>query len=217
MADITINVTDVVKSNNVKTFSNKTMSYTQNSITVHTSGVVNLSTQLALKADLISPSFTTPALGTPSSGNLSNCTGVPITGITGYLGVVMSAPVAIFSAPADSATYYAGAHNLTMTTTQGNRRVYFTKAMTIKYIGLEYLITGVLGTTEAITVNARLNQTTDTLISSAVTWDALNVYFSNNALSLAVVAGDYIEFKHATPPWLTNPTNINFSWYIYGE
>ena len=30
---------------------------------------------LALKADLISPSFTTPILGTPASGNLVNCTG----------------------------------------------------------------------------------------------------------------------------------------------
>lgn len=39
MADITVNINDVVKSNNVKTFSNKTMSYTQNNITVHTSGV----------------------------------------------------------------------------------------------------------------------------------------------------------------------------------
>lgn len=31
-------------------------------------------TALNLKADLISPSFVTPALGTPASGNLSNCT-----------------------------------------------------------------------------------------------------------------------------------------------
>jgi hypothetical protein len=31
-------------------------------------------TALDLKANIISPSFTTPALGTPSSGNLANCT-----------------------------------------------------------------------------------------------------------------------------------------------
>jgi hypothetical protein len=38
---------------------------------------------LALKAPLISPSFTTPALGTPSSGTLTNCTGLPQAGVVG--------------------------------------------------------------------------------------------------------------------------------------
>jgi len=38
--------------------------------------------QLALKANLISPSFTTPALGTPSSGTLTSCSGLPVSGIT---------------------------------------------------------------------------------------------------------------------------------------
>jgi len=44
----------------------------------------SITTALALKANLISPSFTTPALGTPSSGTLTNCTGLPVsTGISG--------------------------------------------------------------------------------------------------------------------------------------
>jgi len=37
--------------------------------------------QLALKAPLISPAFTTPNLGTPSAGTLTNCTGLPIAGL----------------------------------------------------------------------------------------------------------------------------------------
>jgi hypothetical protein len=41
---------------------------------------------LALKAPLISPSFTTPVLGTPASGTLTGCTGLPLTtGVTGVL------------------------------------------------------------------------------------------------------------------------------------
>lgn len=41
-----------------------------------------MQTALDLKANLISPSFTTPALGTPSAGTLTNCTGLPISGVT---------------------------------------------------------------------------------------------------------------------------------------
>ena len=33
-------------------------------------------------AGTTSPTFVTPALGTPSSGNLSNCTGLPVSGIS---------------------------------------------------------------------------------------------------------------------------------------
>jgi hypothetical protein len=35
---------------------------------------VNISVAIATKADLNSPTLVTPALGTPSSGNLANCT-----------------------------------------------------------------------------------------------------------------------------------------------
>lgn len=44
----------------------------------------NIAIAVATKADLISPTFTTPVLGTPTSGTLTNCTGLPVsTGVAG--------------------------------------------------------------------------------------------------------------------------------------
>ena len=39
-------------------------------------------TALNLKAPLISPALVTPNIGTPSAGTLTNCTGLPLAGIT---------------------------------------------------------------------------------------------------------------------------------------
>ena len=63
---------------------------------------VNIAVAVATKADLVSPSFTTPVLGTPTSGTLTNCTGLPVaTGISGLgTGVATALAVNVGSAGA---------------------------------------------------------------------------------------------------------------------
>ena len=63
---------------------------------------VNIAVAVATKADLVSPSFTTPVLGTPTSGTLTNCTGLPVaTGVSGLgTGVATALAVNVGSAGA---------------------------------------------------------------------------------------------------------------------
>jgi hypothetical protein len=61
-----------------------------------------------------------------------------------------------------------------------------------------------------------LNNATDTLIQTVSSASASRV-FTNNALNIAVVAGDYIEIKSVNPTWVTNPLTTVFGGYLYIE
>lgn len=73
---------------------------------------------------------------------------------------------------------------------------------------------GTNGTNENCTLAIRLNNTTDTNISTTVTLNSASVAVSNAALSISVSAGDYIEFKFISPTWATNPTDVGLSMSI---
>jgi hypothetical protein len=75
---------------------------------------------------------------------------------------------------------------------------------------------GTAGTGETWACNIRLNNTTDTLVQSLASTAAYRVW-SNTGLSIAVVAGDYIEIKLVNPTWVTNPANVRFGAAIYIE
>lgn len=118
--------------------------------------------------------------------------------------------VATFS-PSDATTYYVGTVPITPATTAGLRRIYFPRAATIKSVRLYIMIGGTAGTTEATSFYVRLNNATDTTISTTATLDANNLVTAS-ALSIAIAAGDYVEIKMVAPTWATNPTNV----FIYG-
>jgi len=63
----------------------------------------NISTAIATKADLVSPSLVTPALGTPSAGVVTNLTGTASININGTVGATTAATGAFTTATVSTA------------------------------------------------------------------------------------------------------------------
>lgn len=122
---------------------------------------------------------------------------------------------ALTSSPADGATVYFGQLPKAPVTTANTSKVYIRKAGTIKMANI-YCYSGTAGTAEAWSLYIRKNNTTDTLIQT-LSVSASERVFTNSALSIAVVAGDYIEIKGIQPTWATNPLTTIYGGYIYIE
>lgn len=136
-------------------------------------------------------------------------------------GSTTSAPMFIglyggVATPVQNTNYYFGApvqvSTSSMTTTATRRRFYFPSAGTITKAYVTVVNDGgTAGTSETSTLYIRLNNSTDTSISSSIVTNSTGT-FNNTGLSLAVSAGDYIELKWATPTtYSTAPTNIEMS------
>ena len=118
-------------------------------------------------------------------------------------------------APADSTTYYLSPHaSFGLATAVANHKFYVMRAGKITGIRLFGSVGG-LGTAENSTVSFRLNDTTDTTVSSVVVFNATPFTIVNTSLSVAVAVGDFFNIKIATPAWVTNPTSVNMYAMVY--
>jgi hypothetical protein len=115
----------------------------------------------------------------------------------------------------DAQTIYFGMLPKAPITTSNVSKVYIRATGTIKRAEI-YCYSGTAGTAEAWSLYIRKNNTTDTLIATVAAATNERV-FTNSALSIAVVAGDYIEIKAVNPTWVTNPLTCIFGGYIYIE
>jgi hypothetical protein len=113
----------------------------------------------------------------------------------------------------DAQTLYWGGMLVAPSTTANRWRVYIPFAGVIKAARI-YSYAGTAGTAEAWTMSIRKNNSADTLIASvaAATNDRL---WANDALAIAVVAGDYIEIKEVCPTWATNPATVTRTGVIF--
>lgn len=123
--------------------------------------------------------------------------------------------IVTFSAnPADATTYFlAMSQAMTTYTASGNAdtRLYIPITGTITKCYGTATVSGTLGSAGSSTVAIRLNNSSDTTVTSSLSMTTADNAFSNAGLSISVTAGDYIEFKVTTPTWATNPLAVRMA------
>lgn len=159
----------------------------------------------------------TETWATPStSGNVLKSDGTNWTSaIPG--GYTLQMQLGTVGNPADATTYFFRyGSTITASTASGgaSQQLFIPVAGTIKACYGSFLIGG-LASNENVSLIIRVNNTTDVTVSSTIQMTANPTTFSNNALSQAVSAGDYIEIKMVCPTWGTNPGNVTASLTVY--
>ncbi len=122
----------------------------------------------------------------------------------------------VINGPADSTTYYLVCANMDPTnfntSTIGNRAsclFVMPKAVTInKVVGAVVVTTP--GTAENCTLFIRVNDSSNTNITTTLKLNAATNTVSNTSLGLSLSAGDYFAFGFTTPAWVTNPVGCRF-------
>ena len=118
--------------------------------------------------------------------------------------------------PADSTTYTLSPWNTyALATVMAGHKVRIPRTGKVLAVYIDGIVGTTLATTEDSTMSFRLNDTTDTTISSAVKFSASPFSFSNTALSIAVTAGDYFNIKITTPAFATNPVGVYITAHVF--
>lgn len=178
--------------------------------TASNSQVSNVNMDILLNVwDYIVLQWITPAWATnPTSVNLVSTIRlepIPASATWQYImqwwAHVSSSPVAITEYHLYDISAVSGASWWT------NCRVHIPKAGTVVWAYL-YVRTSTSSSSELFTYSIRKNDTTDYTITSSAKLDWISNIFTNNAMSIPVVAGDWVTLKKVTPVWITAPTSI---------
>lgn len=125
---------------------------------------------------------------------------------------------ALSFSPADASIQYFGNVLRAPVTNANESKMFFGVAGYITAAEIYWYATGTAGSAENISVNIRLNNTTDYLVRTVGT-TAAEKRFDNTTMNsgsggIPIVAGDYVEIKITCPTWATNPTNVVMGGYF---
>jgi len=153
--------------------------------------------------------------GAPAAGTLTAGAGVTVTNASNSITLASVAQAySIQTAvgnPADSTPYFMiqAVSFITGTATGGVSRFYIPVAGKINKAYGSLVVTGTLGSSQTSTLALRLNNSTDTTITSSLSATAASNTFNSTNLNITVAAGDYIEWKFTGGAWSpTNPTGV---------
>lgn len=115
--------------------------------------------------------------------------------------------------PVDATTYFMASSTFIAYTNNSNAqtRLYVPITGTLNICYGAITVQGTLGSNENCTLAIRLNNATDTNVTTTLQLTGASNTFSNTGLAIAVTAGDYISFKFISPTWVTNPINCCFT------
>ena len=122
---------------------------------------------------------------------------------------------ALTSSPTDAQTVYFGNLPKAPVTVAATSKIVIPKSGILKRAEI-YCYSGTAGTAESWSMYVRHQNTTDYLIAAVASATSERI-FSNNALTIPVTAGDYIEIKGVQPTWATNPATTIYGGYVYIE
>ena len=129
-------------------------------------------------------------------------------------GYAVNGVTSVLATPADATTYVFGQ---VATTVYNLARMYVPRDGTLKAVYINIYVAGTLASNETSTVSFRLNDTTDTTITTGAKADATAQNYSITGMSVSVAAGDTFVIKWVTPTWGTNPTNLFLTFTAYFE
>lgn len=115
--------------------------------------------------------------------------------------------------PADSTSYFfvIGMNFVQFTTLNASGSYKIVRSGTINTVRGKFHVSGTLGSAQNCTLAIRLNNSSDTSISTTILLNALDTTFSTTTLGLSVAEGDFISLKFTGPAWTTNPTSVSMN------
>lgn len=110
--------------------------------------------------------------------------------------------------PSDNTIYYIGQFpSLGLTTSATGRQSQFPFDYTVIAANIEIIVSGTLGSAENSTLVLRIDNTTDTTISSTVKFNAVSNQQFVTGLNIDILSTNKFQLKLTTATWATNPTN----------